>query len=450
MSSRSSVNQLLGKQIQTGLAVLLGAVLLSGCASYEPAPASYQPHLARVVTNTNGPIRASVATLSRKEAEKMFGVPLHKKRVQPVWVRLENANTKQYYFLPATLDANYYSPAEVAYIFRKTCRPKRNRQVSDFMDSKRIELTVPPEGAVEGFVFCTYDPGAKHLLVDLIGEYEHRRLEFTVPVPGGRWDYQRVDFVNLYPVAEIKDYTLEELPAVLRALPATTTDKKGKGSGDPLNLVVVCKEGTLGLAFLRQGWDLTEVLTVGTTFRLVGSFLFGATWRTSPVSSLYVFGCRQDFALQKARSTIHQRNHLRLWLAPFTCEGRMVFIGQISRDIGLRFTTKAPGWVTHKVDPDVDEAREYLVQEMLISGSVDQIAWVGGVGDVPRDEARGNLTGDPYYTDGARVVLFLSEERTAPDKIHLIDWLEKVEPSNQQPETAMHKEAPTTSNETNE
>ncbi|MDP2895989.1 MAG: LssY C-terminal domain-containing protein [bacterium] len=434
MNSRSSVEQLLSRQIPARLAVLLGALLLYGCASYEPAPASYQPHLDRKVTKTNGLITASAATLSREEAEKMFGVPLHKKGIQPVWVRLENAETKQYYFLPASLDANYYSPAEVAYLFRKACRPKRNRQVADFMDSKRIQLTVPPESAVEGFVFCSYDAGVKYVLIDLIGQYEHRRLEFTVPVPGGHWDFEHVDFKNLYPGVEVKDCTLEELPAVLRALPATTTDKKGKGSGDPLNLVVVCKVGTAGLALLRQGWDPTEALTVGTTFRLVRSFLLALIWRTSPVSSLYVFGRCQDFAMQKARSTIHGRNHLRLWLAPFTCEGRLVFIGQISRDIGLRFTTKAPGWFTHKIDPEVDEVREYLAQEMLISGSVDQIAWVGGVGEVPRDEPRGNLTGDPYYTDGARVVLFLSEEWTSPDKVHLIDWLENVEPLKQQSE----------------
>jgi hypothetical protein len=376
-----------------------------------------------------------VAALSRKEAEKMFGVPLHKKKIQPVWVRLENASTKEYYFLPATFDASYYSPAEVAYIFRKAFSSKRNRRVADFMDSKRIELMVPPQSVVEGFVFSSYDPGAKHVFVDLISEYEHRRMEFSIPVPGGRWDYERVDFNSLYPEEQIKDYTLEELPAVLRVLPASTTDKKGAGSGDPLNIVVVPDEsGKVAPAFLRQGWDLTEALTGGTTFRLVGSFLFHSTWRTSPVSSLYVFGRSQDFALQKARSTIHERNHLRLWLAPFTCEGRRVGVGQISRDIGIRFTTKAPGFVTHKIDPDVDEARDYLTQEMLISGSVGRIAWVGGVGEVPRDQPRGNLTGDPYYTDGARVVLFLSDEPTKPDKVHYVDWLEKAEPPKQQSE----------------
>ena len=148
MNPRSSVKRLLGKQSPARLVVLLGALVLSGCASYKPAPASYQPHLARAVTKTDGPIRASVAMLSKKEAKEMFDLPLHKKRIQPVWVRLENSSTNQYYFLPATLDANYYSSAEVAHIFRKSLCPRRNRRVADFMDSKRIELEVPPEGMV--------------------------------------------------------------------------------------------------------------------------------------------------------------------------------------------------------------------------------------------------------------------------------------------------------------
>jgi hypothetical protein len=220
----------------------------------------------------------------------------------------------------------------------------------------------------------------------------------------------------------LPDYSLAELPEVLEALPATTTDASGKGSGDPLNLVVLAPVGELDVAFGRQGWDLTEVLSFGNVFKLAGSFLFNKTWETSPVSPLYVFGRPQDFALQKARATIHERNHLRLWLAPFTCEGRLVFVGQISRDIGLRFTFKAPGWVTHKIDPEVDEARDYLTQEMLMSGSVDQLGWVGGVEKTAREEPRQNLTGDPFFTDGLRVVLFLSGKSVAPSEVHWHNW----------------------------
>ena len=64
------------------------------------------------------------------------------------------------------------------------------------------------------------------------------------------------------------------------------------------------------------------------------SSVFGRRYRTSPVSPLYVFDRPQDFALQKARKTVDERNHLRLWRAPVDFEGKPVWVGQLSRDIG--------------------------------------------------------------------------------------------------------------------
>ena len=75
------------------------------------------------------------------------------------------------------------------------------------------------------------------------------------------------------------------------------------------------------------------------------------------MSDLYLFGRPQDLALQKARDNIHQRNHLRLWLSPMRYHGKQVWVGQISRDIGSRLTIHSPTFTTHKIDPDVDEAR---------------------------------------------------------------------------------------------
>ncbi|MCP5519830.1 MAG: LssY C-terminal domain-containing protein [Verrucomicrobiales bacterium] len=363
-----------------------------------------------------------MAVLSRREASRMFDLPLHKKHIQPVWLRLENNYTNAYYFLPASLDPNYFSPAEVAYMFRKTWASKRNRRVGDFMEGKSLPLLLPPHSTNDGFVFTTLDRGAKHLRVELLGEMDFRRFEFFTYAPERRFDFQRVDFQSLYPTNSIPDYTRSEVRSALESLPAAVSDRRGRGSGDPVNLVVVGDPGDIGLAFARQGWDLTEVLTFGNVFRLIGSFVFNRTWENSPISSLYLFGRRQDMALQKARATIHERNHLRLWLAPFTCEGQVVLVGQISRDIGLRFTFKAPGWVTHKIDPDVDEARDYLAQEMVTSGSVGTVTLVGGVGQASRETPQRNLTGDPFFTDGKRLVLFLSGETVPVSQIHLEDW----------------------------
>ena len=396
---------------------------LSGCATYKPAPASFQPQIQRAQSDTNGPIVAEVSVMSRKEAEKKFGLKLHKKNIQPVWLRLTNNSTNEYFFLPAGLDAEYHPASEVAYMHRKFLKGKRNRRVSDLLETNKLQLMIPPETTIQGFVYSNYDPGAKHVRVDVIGEEVHYRLEFSVPIPGKRIDYQKVDWENLYPTNGLPDLTFDELVKNLRELPAETTDKTSNGRGDPLNLVVISDEyNQVGLSFLRNNWDLTEVLTFGNALKLVGSFIFNSRWRTSPVSSLYVFDRNQDFALQKARSTIHERNHLRLWRAPFTYKERYVWIGQISRDIGLRFTFRAPGFVTHKIDPDTDEARDYLAQEMILAGSVSRIGWVGGVGAHTPDDPGRNLTRDPWWTDGNRVVLVLSREQISPDKIHLEDW----------------------------
>jgi len=400
--------------------VMVGAV--TGCKSFSPAPASYQPQVERAMTQTNGPIIATVSTLGRAEAEKKFDLPLHKKGILPIWIRLQNLSTNNYYFLPASLDPGYYSPAEVAYAFRKMCRSKRNRKVSEFMEASQIPMRLPAKKIMEGFVFSTLNQGAQHLRIELLGEMSFTRFEFVSYTPNRNYDFQRVDFEAIYDQSTMPDHTLAELPALLKALPASTTDAAGEGAGDPLNLVVLGERGTFSPAFGRQGWNVTEVLTFGNVFKLVGSFLFGRTWETSPVSPLYVFDRPQDFALQKARGTIHERNHLRLWLAPFTCEGKPVGVGQISRDIGLRFTFKAPGWVTHKIDPDVDEARNYLTQEMLTSGSVERVGWVEGTVKSTREKPQQNLTGDPYYTDGLRVVLFLSKTNVAPSAVHFDDW----------------------------
>ncbi len=147
----------------------------------------------------------------------------------------------------------------------------------------------------------------------------------------------------------------------------------------------------------------------------------GGEYRYSPVSGLYVLGRTQDVALQKARDNIHERNHLRLWMTPMRFEGKPVWIGQISRDIGVRFTMKTI--TTHKIDPDVDETREYLLENLAYHQALAKIAYVDGVGAAPIEAPRHNLTGDPYFTDGLRVVLWVSSTPVDIADIETKDWV---------------------------
>jgi hypothetical protein len=141
---------------------------------------------------------------------------------------------------------------------------------------------------------------------------------------------------------------------------------------------------------------------------------------------LYFFGRQQDFARQKPRHDIHERNHLRLWYSPLRYQGKPVFVGQVSRDIGVRFTAKVWPPVTHKIDPDIDEARHALIEDLIFSQMLVKVGFVKGVGPARPSMPRTNLTGDPYFTDGYRTVLILGRGPLALDQVQALDW-EQIE-----------------------
>jgi hypothetical protein len=280
---------------------------------------------------------------------------------------------------------------------------------------------VAPGATVSGFVYTNLDEGTKTFNVDIAGEDKKMRtFTFFIAVPGIRVDHQEVDWDTLYPEDAIVDYGESDLKKALEKLPCCTTNKKGTAQGDPLNLVVVGDLDDVYYAFIRAGWDETETIYRASVFKTIRSFLFGGRYRYSPVSALYVFGRPQDVALQRARTSIHERNHLRLWLTPMRFEGKFVWIGQISRDIGVRFTRKTI--TTHKIDPDVDETRDFLIQDLWYSQGLKSFAYVKGVGAAAYEKPRANLTGDPYFTDGRRGVLWVSGQPMAFSDVEWIDW----------------------------
>ncbi len=67
---------------------------------------------------------------------------------------------------------------------------------------------------------------------------------------------------------------------------------------------------------------------------------------------------------------------------------------------------------THRIDPDVDDARDYVIEDLLGSGYLDRMGYVEGVEVSELAAPRRNLCGDPYVTDGNRAVLILSATTT--------------------------------------
>lgn len=405
-----------GHQISLAIAVFV----VSGCASFDPVPLEEVGFLQRSQTQQQGKVTLTTAVPSAEECVQAFGVNLYKKNVQPVWLEITNNDSVRLMLMPAILDPEYYAPLEVAAAYSFGSE-KANEEVDRFFAEQGVGIFVPPGETRSGFVFTNLDEGTKGFVVELVGaDHEYRRFTFFVEVPGLNVDHRNVNFRELYAADEIVTHDLASLRRVLKELPCCTTNKSGKGQGDPLNLVVIGEPLNLYYAFMRAGWDETETIYAGSLLKTTKSFIFGGRYRYSPVSALYVYGRGQDVALQKARDTIHERNHLRLWLTPLRLNGKAVWVGQISRDIGVRFTRKTI--TTHKIDPDVDEARNYLLQNLWYSQVLAQYSYVAGVGAAAYDEPRGNLTGDPYFTDGLRAVMWLSGDPVGMEEVEFLDW----------------------------
>jgi len=422
---RGKANHNLKRNLILGLCVAF-ALMLSGCATvFSPHPIDEVPFKTRMQKQILGGLTVTAAVPTLKEAKSIYGLDLSLKEMQPVWIEVKNEENLPYWLLPSGLDPAYFSASEAAYAFRSSTFTEVHRVVYKHFQDLQFRNPVRPGSTVSGFIIVNRDEGFKALDVDLISRSKVRSFTYIIPDPSFKGDFTLVDFNSLYDDTQIIEIQEEEaLRSEIEKLPCCTTNKGGSAQGDPLNLVLVGNGNDIFPAFIRRGWHATEVIWSKAIWRTVKSFIQGSRYRYSPVSPLYVYGRRQDLAAQKSRGTIHQRNHLRLWLTPLRFRGKTVWLGQISRDIGVKFTLKSKTISTHVIASDVDEARRYLIEDLAYSQAIARIGFVKGVGEAGKDAPRFNLGGDPYFTDGLRAVMFFEPRPRSFDDLDIIDYWE--------------------------
>jgi len=425
-------------------------------ASFAPAEADMD-FLHRAQRQENAYAEVLAAVPGPHEAARIFGASVTSRGIQPLFVRITNRSEVPLRLKVVGIDPNYFSPLEAAAanhfsIFSRLTAyglvgwvffhmlllmlPSKiitsvwaNQRMDEYFLKRAFRLRpIPPGATSEGFIYTQFSAGTKVFLVSL---FTTRRsagattvatpvidFSFSIPVPGIAVDYLKRDFAAIAAGESVVNCDVAEIARRIEGLPAATTNRSGDREGDPVNLVVVGDFEQIVGSFVGR-WDETETITLASCWRTVKAFLLGSEYRYSPISPLYLFGRSQDVALQRIRHSINERLHLRLWMAPLRYQQQPVWVGQVSRDIGVRFTTKVWNLTTHRIDPDVDEARDYVVEDLLEAEHVTSVAYLPGVGACTPATPRHNLTGDPYGTDGMRAVILLDSGRRQPE---FIDW----------------------------
>jgi len=406
------------------LSAVVIALFLCSCAT-TPQNDSAPNYKGRATNRTEGGLRVYASVLSAEDSVAVYGAPLAQKGIQPVWIEVQNDDPVSYFLMSPGLDPNFFPASEAAEAFADSKALVTKDELDQRFRRLAFHNPVLPGQTVSGFVLTNLREGAKLVQLDLVASGGAKTFSILMVVPGFHADYHvsAVFRREIYPPERIVDYTDDDaFRSALEALPCCATNEDGSKNGDPLNLVIVGGLDDAFPALVRRGWTPTEEKWSGAITKTVTSALSGERYINAPVSDLYLFGRAQDLALQKARDTIHQRNHLRLWLSPMRYRGKPVWVGQISRDIGVRLTLHSPTFTTHKIDPDVDEARTALTEDMAYSQNLQKIGFVRGVGGAPQGTTRQNLTTDPYYTDGYRTVLVFDRQPTSLSEIEFFPW----------------------------
>lgn len=179
--------------------------------------------------------------------------------------------------------------------------------------------------------------------------------------------------------------------------------------GDPVNLALVGEPEQLHQAMILAGWTRADDLTLGTGWRIVVNTFTRKSYPSAPVSPLFLFGRRQDFAYQQeVAGSPSQRHHVRFWKCPdgWLLPGGFAVgwlaAGTYDRSVGLSLFTLQ---VTHKIEMDTDREREHVIgtlREAVPEASVQILE------DFSTGYHSRNGGGDLIETDGHLPIVDLS------------------------------------------
>ena len=380
------------------IAVLALGAALAGCGGkaylYEPLDSG--TFLARAERQSKGSIHVATAVLGRDETTRLFGLDLYDQGVQPVWLQVENGGETLLRYAPVSTDPEYFAPLEVSYMNRRGYSDEARKA----MDKRFYELAMPRYIAAgetrSGFVLTHADRGAKGFNIDLATGGKAYNFTFLLRVPGFEPDYASLNLREMH-ADDAPDYEDEDLRKAITDLPCCGGDRADDTAGEPVNLMLIGRGEELLRALLRSGFRETSREEAK---------------RQAPQ---FLFGREQDAIFRYETVGGDGFYELRFWKAPFRSAGDDVYVGQ------ARHFFRWIGDVA-RMDADVDNARNFAAQKFLYGQAIKANAWVADEEVVPVTSFWERLIDTPYFTDGFRVVLWLSAEPVSMLDIDVNTW----------------------------
>ena len=363
----------------------------------------------RAVEQEQGAFRVRASVPGEEEAERIFGIPIYERGIQPVWLEVTNNSDQRARLALASIDREYFSPLEVAYMHKKHFSEQGWMDMERYLHANALPRQIGPRRTVSGFVFTHVSKGTKAFNVDLFGtgvEREWETFTFFIEVPGFVPDHAAVDFAGLYEAGDIRQLDRNSLPEFLAEIPCCTGNSDGTAEGRPVQVFFIANGRDMLRGLLRAGWDETS-------YTRDEEYLAQAD---------YLFGRPPDAIFRKGRDASTERVELGLWQAPARVEGKPLWVGQFKHAIGRKYAI-GELFFGVQLDPDTSDGRSYMIQDLWYGNSVQSWAWSFTGVIVPRESPRFDFHNNAWFSiDAIRPVLWISGEPVALGDAEYVDW----------------------------
>lgn len=404
------------ERVKFAVGLILISLTLAACATrpYSGVDVGTASFLERGITQQQQDLVITAAVPDAEETEQLTGLDLYEQGIQPVWIKVENRGDERARAVLWSIDKEYFSPIEVAYMNRKKFSAEGYEDMQRWFYENGLPRFIPPGKTRSGLVFTHLRPGTKGFNLTVIQDRETHDFTFFVPLPGFVADFMEVDFANLYEAADLREFSdLPSLRKVLETeLPCCATDPSGKLQGGPFNVVLVGSGLAVRRAMMRGDWLETSAEA-------------GVLEKARQQS---FNGRKPDAIFRQERLDGNERIQLHLWLSSWKAYQEPVWVGQVyyfSEEQGflnvfdpevVRNSGLLSFFVNESVMADADSAQRFLMQNLWYNGSLKMAGFIEGVGRAPIDQPRQSFGGAAYFTEGQRFVGFLSEKPVAFDE----------------------------------
>jgi hypothetical protein len=195
------------------------------------------------------------------------------------------------------------------------------------------------------------------------------------------------------------------LRKLVDSLPRRVNDQ-AQNLGDMVNFVIIGSQKDVQSALDAASWHVADTSDEKAALSALMETYDNKDYLQMPMSILYLFGRKQDFGYEMAEpiAMVASRHHFRIWKAPFTWNGKEVWVGAGTHDVGFAKDHRN-GSVTHKIDPGVDGERDNIGSSLQKTNKVRSLTYY--LPPDPVQEAK-NATGDGYHSDGRLLVIVLN------------------------------------------